>query len=81
MPRKKVIKDISELIEKAKNWNKENEYFSCNIKLKEEGKTFKAYDVSICHRDLLFFTDKGTLNYDVNTIGSNDFLMLVSIGE
>jgi len=77
----KTLKCIKEIIQIAIDRDGENEYFECEIELKEEGKTFKAHEVSICKRDLVFFTDKGALNYDVNTIGSNDSLLLVYMDE
>lgn len=53
--------------------------FDCNFNIEVEEKTFRTHSVSICNRDLLFFTDKGTLNYVVDTIGFNDYAELFSI--
>ena len=53
--------------------------FDYNFNIEAEEKTFKAHSVSICNRDLLFFTDKGTLNYVVDTIGFNNYAELFSI--
>ena len=75
----KQVKTIKEAVELAVNHKGENEYYSCKFKLREENKTFKTHEVSICNRDLLFFTDKGTLNYCIDTIGYKDYLVLVNI--
>lgn len=77
----KKIKDLQEIIEISINHNGENKIYPCNVQIKEEGKRYQAHEVSIAHRDLLFFCDKGTVNYDVNTIGFNNYLSLVSIDE
>lgn len=57
----------------------ESHEMPCDISLCEDGEIFKAYTVSIAYRDLLFYTDKGTLAYDVNTIGSTDYVICLSI--
>jgi len=77
----KKITTIQETINISLNHDGENEYFPCDLKLKEDKKIYKAYEVSICNRDLLFFTNKGTLNYVVDTIGFNHSLNLVSIDD
>lgn len=40
----------------------------CNISLQVDGEKWNAYEVSISHCDLLFYCDKGTANYIVDTI-------------
>ena len=70
----KVLRDINEIIEMSLYHSGENEYYKCNLKI--EG--HRAYEVSICNRDLLFFTDKGTLNYVVDTYGSRHSIDLVN---
>jgi hypothetical protein len=57
----------------------ENEYHSCDIKIKEEGRTYHAHEVSICNRDLLFFCDKGAINYVINSYGDAHYLELINI--
>lgn len=76
----KTFKDIGELIEKAKKFKGENKYYPCEINLHEDNEDFKAYEVSICNRDLLFFTDKGTVNYTIDTVGK-DYLILEHIDK
>lgn len=48
----------------------------CKIDLEIEGETWQAYDVSISSRDLLFFTDKGTVTYLVDSYGDRHSAIL-----
>lgn len=41
----------------------------CDLTLEVDGEEFHAYEVSVSNRDLLFFCDKGTANYLVDTYG------------
>lgn len=70
---------LDQIIEKAIKHKGENKYYPTNIELKEEGTKYKCYEVSICHRDLLFFADKGTLNYVIDSYGDRNVLELYSI--
>jgi len=74
-------KDFNYFIEKSINHKGENKYYTCNLNLKIDDKNFKAHEVSICNRDLLFFTDKGTLNFVVDSIGFKNYAELVCIDE
>lgn len=64
------MKTFKEACELSLDHEGENEYFECDITLKVDSKKFKAHEVSICNGDLLFFTDKGTLNYVVDDYGN-----------
>lgn len=57
----------------------ENEYHACNIQLKHDGKTYKAHEVSVAHRDLLFFTDSDTLNFVVDSYGDRHVAELFNV--
>lgn len=70
---------LETIIKRSLNKNINTEYHCCNIDLKEEGETFKAHEVSIAYRDLLFYCDKGVLNYDVNTFGDKTSLLLFNL--
>lgn len=59
--------------------NKENSYHDISIKIIEDGVTYDCYDVSVCRQDLLFFSDKGTLNYIVDIYGDRAIAELYSI--
>ena len=61
--------DFDDFIELSHEWTEENGYLDCNIEIEIDGQVFKAHEVSICYHDLLFFTDKGTLNYVVDSYG------------
>jgi hypothetical protein len=73
------LNNLQDVIEKSINWIGENQELDCNITLNEEGQTFQAYTVSIAHRDLLFYTDKGVLNYLIDKFGDKYSLSLFSI--
>ena len=70
----RALRDINEIIEMSLFHSGENEYYKCSLKINGH----RAHEVSICNRDLLFFTDKGTLNYVVDTYGSRHTIDLVN---
>jgi len=50
--------------------DKENVHYNLNdLELEVDGRKCIAHEVSMCHRDLLFFTDQGTVSYGVNNYG------------
>lgn len=61
------MKDLKYYAQKSINSNGQKE-IECGITLQVEGEKFHAYTVSIAHQDLLFYCDKGTLNYLVDSI-------------
>ena len=50
---------------------KKSRSLECDVTLEADGEKFHAYEVSIANQDLLFFTDKGTLNYLVDNYGGD----------
>jgi hypothetical protein len=52
--------------EKAVTTQKGSRTLECDLTLTVDGEKFRAYEVSVARCDLLFFTDKGTLNYLVD---------------
>ena len=48
----------------------------CNLTLQVDDEKFHAYEVSIANCDLLFYCDKGTANYVVDTYGNQTFCEL-----
>ena len=75
----KTFQTFKEVVAFSTTYRKNDKTFDCNFNIEAEGKTFKAHSVSICNRDLLFFTDKGALNFVVDTIGFNNYAELISI--
>ena len=75
----KTFQTFKEVVAFNTTCRKNAKTFDCNFNIEAEEKTFKAHSVSICNRDLLFFTDRGTLNFVVDTIGFNNYAELISI--
>ena len=69
---------LNNIMQIAINHKGESVEMDIEVEVKESGTTHAVHSVSIAYRDLLFYTDKGTLNYDVNTINGRDSMMLVS---
>lgn len=74
-----TFQTFKEVVAFSTTYRQHAKTFDCNFTIEAEEKTFKAHSVSICNRDLLFFTDKGTLNYVVDTVGFNNYAELFSI--
>lgn len=53
--------------------------YECNILLEVDGEKFRAYEVSVAHQDLLFFTEKGTVNYVVDNYSGRPVIELFSV--
>ena len=74
------IKTMLELIQKAKvksmTGDNESHELDCNITLSVNGEYWKAYSVSVSHRDLLFFTDQGTVTYLIDSYPHGDYAVL-----
>lgn len=61
------MKDLKYYAEKSLT-AKNSRALECDLTLEVDGEKFRAYEVSIANCDLLFFCDKGTANYLVDTI-------------
>ena len=70
------IKTMLELIQKAKHHNAESEELDCDITLSVNGEYWKAYSVSVSYRDLLFYTDQGTVTYLIDSYSHGDYAVL-----
>lgn len=70
---------FNEIVDFSVNFKGESTEFECDIELNVEGTMFKAYAVSICNRDLLFYTDKANICYDVNTLSFYNTALLRSV--
>lgn len=68
------MKDLRYYAEKSIK-AKSNKSVPCNLTLEVDGEEFKAYEVSISNQDLLFFTEKGTLNYLVDNYGNGKIMV------
>lgn len=58
---------------------KMNVSLECDLTLEVDGEKFSAYEVSVSNQDLLFFSEKGTLNYLVDTYGDRFAVELFNI--
>lgn len=76
--RMKIYKNINELIELAKNTNEQLDLV-CHIELEIDSKKHLAYNVFVNNRELLFLCEDCTVEYDVNTIGDRDSLLLFNV--
>lgn len=73
----KVKKDLNYFAEKSLKHKGENKYYPCDIALKVDGHRLKAHEVSVCGRDLLFFCDKGTVSFVVDTYGDRHVIEML----
>ena len=74
------IKTMLELIQKAKVksmvGDNESHELDCDITLSVNGEYWKAYAVSVSYRDLLFYTDQGTVTYLIDSYPHGDYAAL-----
>lgn len=70
---------FNQLIERAATTAKSTKSHEVNLTLTIDGEKFHAYEANICHREILFLTDKATIVYDVNTIGGRHSALLCSV--
>lgn len=68
--------NLKDLIDLAVNYEGESIEVDCNITLEVDDVEYKAYSVSISNRDLLFYTDEGTIQYLVDSYGDNHTAVL-----
>lgn len=73
---RKQITTMLTLIQKAKNHNAESEELDCDITLSVNGEYWKAYSVSVSYRDLLFYTNQGTVTYLIDSYHHGDYAVL-----
>ena len=69
-----------ELIQRAKvksmAADNESNELDCDITLSVNGEYWKAYSVSVSYRDLLFYTDQGTVTYLIDSYSHGDYAVL-----
>ncbi len=68
--------NLKDLIDLAVNYEGESIEVDCSINLEVDDVEYKAYSVSISNRDLLFYTEKGTIQYLVDSYGDNHTAVL-----
>ena len=51
-------------------------YVDCSFSIEHEGTSYHCYHASIAHRDILLYTDKGTVTYLVDSINGNHTAVL-----
>lgn len=66
------------LLERAASGDYSHEE-ECSVTLTIDGKHHKAYAVTIGYRELLFYCDDLTANYDVNTFGGHHTALLFEV--
>ena len=73
-----MVKSFDDCVKAAATWDKENEEIDLNpnIILEVEGKKYKAYTVSICKCDLLFYCETATVTYDIDIYYGNPVAVL-----
>ena len=67
---------IGDLIQKALN-NDATKQIECSIDLLIENEVWHAYNVSISFRSLMFYTNKGTAYYLVDSYGDRQVMELL----
>ena len=75
---------ISELIDKSIKYNKQMPKeidFKKDIILVEKDVIYRCYACYLGNRNLTFLSKNASLDYVIDTIGSNDYLFLMSIDE
>lgn len=65
-----VHQSFNDLVELAVNHTGESLEVDCNLTLHVDGTDMQAYTCSVGNRDLLFYTDKGTVSYLIDTYGN-----------
>ena len=72
--------EMRELIQRAKvksmAADNESNELDCDITLSVNGESWKAYSVSVSYRDLLFYTDQGTVTYLIDSYPHGDYAVL-----
>lgn len=68
--------DLKDLIELAVNHDEESIEVDCSINLDIDDVEYNAYSVSVSNRDLLFYTEKGTIQYLVDSYGDRHTAVL-----
>ena len=76
-----MSKLMNEIIEISLELNGDTVICDVDMQLIEDGITYNVYQCSVSHRDLLFYSDKGTLNYLIDSYGDNHTIELFEIGE
>ena len=71
--------DFNDLVELVIDPNGDYDDLDCSINLRVDGVDYHAYGVSIAYRDLLFYTDKGTIQYLVDSYGDNHAAVLHNV--
>ena len=76
---KDSFNDLKQLAEFALTYDGESQEFECDIVLTEDSEEFRAYAVSVCNKDLLFYCVTATINYLIDVYGTMPLLTLYSI--
>ena len=58
-----VYQSFNDLVDLSVNHDGDSIELDCSLTLHVDGIDFQAYTVSLANRDLLFYTDKGTVTY------------------
>lgn len=61
--------------------NKPQKSFNVSLELSVNGQTWKAYGAEVSHRDILFYCDKGTVTFLVDSYGDRHVTELFDYEE
>lgn len=61
--------NFNQLVEKSINTKKTTQH-NCTLEIEVNGDIWKTYSASVSNRDILFFCDKGTATYLVDSYGT-----------
>lgn len=64
-----MYQSFNDLVELSVNHTGDSLEVDCNLTLYVDGTDMQAYTCSVGNRDLLFYTDKGTVTYLVDIYG------------
>ena len=76
-----TFKSLAECAEYSLTHSGECKSFDCNFTIKEDGVSYEVYEVSIANCDLLFYSEKGTLNYVIDNYGGKAVPELFNINK
>lgn len=68
--------NLNDLIDLVVDPNGDYAELDCSINLTVDGVDYHAHGVSIAYRDLLFYTDKGIIQYLVDSYGDRHTAVL-----
>ena len=68
----KLIKALSDAIDLSLDGETSGVHFTAEFEIEVDGKTWNVYTVSISHRDILAYCDRGTATFLVDSYGDRN---------